>query len=280
MNNEIEIDYKTIKRDLLGFGLVLVFILLCELIEIIVENVILEYILWVLDLSTLGVLLCYHFSWITDTKELVYFFLFALFCGILIPLFTIIHELSHAFTTLFMEEFDFRGIELISPYEGVTYIHVTPNVNIEDLYFNFSILACSGSLGSVLVVGCLNRIINSIKNMKFTYFFPLFMTTLIYIFSELCYWVGGTKLYIDGKIFQENEFAPDAYNFFYYYLLIDGPKIPITPLALQFVLIYLFIIFSIWNTLNFRNRVMNLEKPIKEKIIENKKKLIKTYQPE
>lgn len=249
MNIEEKIEFTKKDRYLIGIPFVLVFILVISL----VENDILRHILLTLDLTILGALGCYFFSLITERKELKIFFLLALFSGLLLPyLFSWVHEFSHAFTILFIDEIDFLGIEVVYPYGGITRTRQPLLIFDEDLlklcWLNFS-----GSVGSIIIVLIFNRIIYHTKKISFSWFLPLFTTTSWWILYELGYWISGIDYYLDG-----NEVLHDAYRFLYYYLHIDNPVISIDPLILRNLVICFAIFFLIWSVLNIRKRIKKI----------------------
>ncbi len=255
MSSEYNIEFPKRDRCLVGFALVLSLVII---IPAYVENDIVRHILTVLVLSTLGVLICYHYSWITEKKELEIFFLVALGSGLCLPyLFSWIHELGHAITGI-INGIEALEIDVFYPYGGVT--HFPPLYFFsEDMVIKHYWIAALGSVGSVLIISILNRGLYHIKKIRFCFFFPLFVITSWGVLYEFNYLINGINDYINGI-----NSPRDAYKFLFFYHQIDDPIIQIDPLFLRNGLIYLFIVILIWFGFNLGKRIKKEIKIIKK----------------
>lgn len=232
-------------------------VILPAILYFIVENFIFRYIFLVFSLVFFSGLVFYDVIRIIEKKNLMIYLFLALLCGLFMPLiFTLIHELYHAITAI-INGFRVLGIEVSYPMGGATHLAEDTNFIGRE---NIAILVyLSGSLGSVLSAGIINRIIYRLKT-EFSVFLPLFIITSFRIIGELSGWIIGIDNYIKGI-----DSGNDAYKVLYY-LQLDDPLILLVPLIMQGILIFSLIALLVWFAFNLIKRIREERNAIKKNI--------------
>ena len=242
MSSEDKIELTKRDRYVIGFFLVMVLLLIVNL----VENRVLEHILLILDLSSLGVLVCYHFSLITKKKELKIFFLVTLGCGLFLPyLFTWIHELGHTITSPLNTDTFSPGYNYITwtSIGDISYVQI-------DLYKN----------------GVLLETVSSYETNDGSYFW--------YIYDDE---------YIEGSSYQIiilDYYDNSIYDYSYYFT-IESSDAYIQPIFLSVLLsiiipIVVVVVLTIVGVLIYRRRkqiiLITREIPVKEEPVKSQEK--------
>ncbi|KKM68862.1 hypothetical protein LCGC14_1456650 [marine sediment metagenome] len=239
------------EHDLIFFFLLITSIVGVIIIgDLIFPVLILKHIFIVLTVSFLSTFLFYKFSFISKKRDLKFFLILTVVCWLALPwFFTLIHELSHAITSL-INGFEVINIEINWPYGGETNLPPDSWVIPEVRKIGYTRVSLSGSLVSVLIISILNRGIYHIKEIRVSVFFPIFMITSWWILFEVLYWFNGITSYIKGI-----GMMNDAYQFLYLYLQLSDPFILIDPNLLRIIIAGIFAVLLIWFPMNLLKRI-------------------------